>query len=427
MARTNNLNNFLTDVATAIRTKKGTSDLIKASEFDSEIESITMGDIILGKKEITKNGIYKASNDNLGGYSEVDVNVPKSYKWQRPSDWYDLPKILSEAEPIEYEEKTYYPKIALQLFNNHTSELTIPITSILYSSYSYNYVIKTNNNDISTTTKITNTISENDKTWYLICYVEESINNYTFRFNATLKDLPVLEVILGSGTWSSPTLGASSTGTINTTIINFETLDTTVLQYLNTAHAFSNLLSLEHLKLSIDTISNTANLSISSQSFIDIEFPNLTNFVRQTLTAQYTLRRIDLPNCTSITSSLMNNYGLVELNIPKLKEINNTSFLQGTRSIEKLSLLSVEIGAPILTQSYNLKEVELPNNFKISGWSFAYCYKLTKSTLLDILNKLADVTEDTSTTYSITFGSINLSKLTEDEIAIGTNKGWVIS
>ena len=43
MARIDNLNNFLTDVAESIRTKKGTTDLISPSNFDTEIESIESG------------------------------------------------------------------------------------------------------------------------------------------------------------------------------------------------------------------------------------------------------------------------------------------------------------------------------------------------------------------------------------------------
>ena len=40
MARTDTLNNFLTDVADSIRSKKGTTNSIPASNFDTEIESI---------------------------------------------------------------------------------------------------------------------------------------------------------------------------------------------------------------------------------------------------------------------------------------------------------------------------------------------------------------------------------------------------
>lgn len=43
MARTDTLGHFLTDVADAIREKKGTSDTIQASDFDTEIGSIESG------------------------------------------------------------------------------------------------------------------------------------------------------------------------------------------------------------------------------------------------------------------------------------------------------------------------------------------------------------------------------------------------
>lgn len=43
MARTDTLTNFLTDVADSIREKKGTSELIQASNFDTEIDSIESG------------------------------------------------------------------------------------------------------------------------------------------------------------------------------------------------------------------------------------------------------------------------------------------------------------------------------------------------------------------------------------------------
>lgn len=43
MARINNLTNFLTDVATAIKTKKGDSTPIPASDFDTEIANLPSG------------------------------------------------------------------------------------------------------------------------------------------------------------------------------------------------------------------------------------------------------------------------------------------------------------------------------------------------------------------------------------------------
>ena len=43
MARTDTLGHFLTDVADAIREKKGTSETITASDFDTEIENLPSG------------------------------------------------------------------------------------------------------------------------------------------------------------------------------------------------------------------------------------------------------------------------------------------------------------------------------------------------------------------------------------------------
>ena len=43
MARTDTLGNFLTDVAEAIRTKEGTTEIIPASEFDTRISNLSSG------------------------------------------------------------------------------------------------------------------------------------------------------------------------------------------------------------------------------------------------------------------------------------------------------------------------------------------------------------------------------------------------
>lgn len=57
MARTDTLGNFLTDVADAIRTKKGTSEAIQASDFDTEIENLPSGGDLSEyfNTEVTKN------------------------------------------------------------------------------------------------------------------------------------------------------------------------------------------------------------------------------------------------------------------------------------------------------------------------------------------------------------------------------------
>ena len=78
MARVDNLENFLTDVADAIREKKGTQDQIPAGNFDTEIKSIETGTKINNQnKDITKNGTYTA-DEGYTGLGTVIVNVPQT-------------------------------------------------------------------------------------------------------------------------------------------------------------------------------------------------------------------------------------------------------------------------------------------------------------------------------------------------------------
>lgn len=75
---------------------------------------------------------------------------------------------------------------------------------------------------------------------------------------------------------------------------------------------------------------------------------------------------------------------------------------------------------------YSLSKINFYDNFKVNDLDFTYCRTLTHDSLVDMLNKLADVTSETNT-YTLKLGSFNLGKLTAEEVAIGTNKGWTIS
>ena len=72
MARTNNLSNFLTDVADAIRTKKGSEELIAAEDFDTEIENLPSGGDL---SEYFKQTIT-SGNSTYPGYVKILKKIP---------------------------------------------------------------------------------------------------------------------------------------------------------------------------------------------------------------------------------------------------------------------------------------------------------------------------------------------------------------
>ena len=73
MARIDNLNNFLTDVAESIRAKKGTTDLISPSNFDTEIESIQTGADL---SEYFAENIDKGKSTSIGGWMLAIKKMP---------------------------------------------------------------------------------------------------------------------------------------------------------------------------------------------------------------------------------------------------------------------------------------------------------------------------------------------------------------
>lgn len=77
MARVNNLTNFLTDVASAIKQKTGDNTAIPAADFDTEILSIeTVGNYQTKSVTITDNGNYSISPDqNYDAIDRLDLSV----------------------------------------------------------------------------------------------------------------------------------------------------------------------------------------------------------------------------------------------------------------------------------------------------------------------------------------------------------------
>ena len=53
--------------------------------------------------------------------------------------------------------------------------------------------------------------------------------------------------------------------------------------------------------------------------------------------------------------------------------------------------------------------------------------KLTHDSLMNVINNLYDIKSKGCNPQSLVLGSTNLSKLTSEEIAIATNKGWNVS
>lgn len=118
--------------------------------------------------------------------------------------------------------------------------------------------------------------------------------------------------------------------------------------------------------------------------------------------------------------------GIVDLDLSGIygdKLVNITAF-NNCNSLANLIFLH-DLGKGYTQKSANYSYYKLDLH-----WST----KLTHDSLMDVINKLYDLnlTYDVANggtlyTQQLVLGSTNLAKLTADEIAIATNKGWVVS
>ena len=103
------LQNAKASIKTSIENKGVTVGDGTIDTYASKIDEISTSSAVLGTKTITQNGTYKASDDNLDGYSQVEVTVPTddindyfkdtvSYKGSYYSDWQN---IIKKVPPIK--------------------------------------------------------------------------------------------------------------------------------------------------------------------------------------------------------------------------------------------------------------------------------------------------------------------------------------
>ena len=144
----------------------------------------------------------------------------------------------------------------------------------------------------------------------------------------------------------------------------------------------------------------------------------------------------DTSNVTSLVGTFSVCYGISELDLSHWNVDRVTS--TGRMFYYALNLATINFS------NWNLSRVEqMPEMFStcgslttlimngavlpkidLSNWALDQCGSLTVESLVSVLNALPQL--DSGTTYTCSLGSTNLNKLSDDQKAIATNKGWTL-
>ena len=138
-----------------------------------------------------------------------------------------------------------------------------------------------------------------------------------------------------------------------------------------------------------------------------------------------------------------NMYGLIEISYFDTGAIQNFSFgIYYCSSLITIALLNFQsvnnlsncfLGCSKMTNLGGFKDLGKGYTTSADENNFSYTLNLSYSTLLthdslmNVINNLYDIKSKGCKTQKLVLGSTNIAKLTAEEIAIATNKGWTVS
>ena len=121
--------------------------------------------------------------------------------------------------------------------------------------------------------------------------------------------------------------------------------------------------------------------------------------------------------CSSLTS-------IPELNTSNVTDMSSMfSYCSSLTSIPELNTSNVTDMYNMFSYCSNLETIHMIN-MKVS-FDISSSTKFTRESLVEIINNCYDVTT-LNKTAKLTMGSTNLAKLTEEDKAIATAKGWTL-
>ena len=198
-------------------------------------------------------------------------------------------------------------------------------------------------------------------------------------------------------------------------VSNFNTSKVTDMSYM-----FSGCFDLTTLDLSSFNTSLVTDMNNMFNNCGSLTTLDLSNFN----TGQVTDMGYMFSSCESLTS--------IDLNGWNTSKVTDMGYMfQYCESLTTLDLSGFDASKVTLSSGLKffgssnmpqLTDFKAPKNMG-ANLDFSKCTNLTHDSLMSIINNLATVTS----TKKLILGATNLAKLTDEEKAIATNRGWTIS
>ena len=319
---------------------------------DKASAKVNIPEKVLGTKTITSNGTYKAVDDNLDGYSEVEVKTSGVNIW----DYFIEQPPSNQGQFIYYIKKlpvvdTSNLRTAQNMFSGFMNLQEVPLidtSKVTTMSYMFSNCSKLTEVPLLNTSSVTDMSS-------------------MFSNCSQLKTIPLFNtsnVTTMYGTFSGCAV-----------IDNLPLLDTSKVTRMN------------------DTFKRCYDL----KKIPEINTENVTSF------------NSTFYNCSNL-------YEIPALNASKVTDVNQT-FLICNKLKDFGGMLN-------LGEAYNTRQ---PANISSYKLTLDDSPELTHDSLMNIINNLYDIKTKGCNPQGLVLGGTNLTKLTSEQIAIATERGWSVS
>lgn len=381
MARTDNLKNYLTDVADAIREKINTTDKIKASEFDDKIREIS-------------------------GASE-------QWEWA-------LDNVINfgSANPTFFRGNTY-----LKVLPNYLEDKCLEITDWRNAFNSCTNLIEANINTINGTnfssifyncSKLINVINTGDFSKGLNC-------------TNAFRNTRVTDDVVQKFSFDSITNGFGMFG-YGTKITQLPKFNHETITNMGEMFWQCSLSDLGTEDLNFPNVTNAEGIFGETQvvKAPNLSFPNTTSVkgIFRDCQKLISVANFNIPNATNVAEAFKGCTNLTTigvLSIPKVQTFNNLFYnCKALESIEQFNVSSATNLASLFAQSNNLKSVDFVNSTsKVTNFSGLFAGKTVLETAkgldLSSATNLASMFASCSNLKNITF--------VENSIKINFNLG----
>lgn len=346
------------------------------------------------------------NSENLAG--TIDSIEQNADGWKPDPDWWDIDKILAE-------DTEDYPAKMIILLTDGLDEMTFKMNATNKIAK-----IKTSDGAEYTETATHNWNASKDKE----CYLGYKTRYYIVYFSDTsaavnYDDLPlannfsILYMILKNLQLTvGATISYQSWLQNHIYLENIKFINSTLTElngYLLRGNSF-----LSEIDMSKVFITNKAlNCFLSCENLRDMRGLNIREDMTVNLESMF--RDCKCIKTIDVDIPLTTSFNMLFFSCAKLQRIKSLDFINAT------------VISNMFSGCTRLIEITDVSNIKISGINLKDCIRLNHDTLIRFIDALQDFSDDTEGTHMITFGSTNLAKLTEEELAIGQNKGWTIS